>query len=655
VNWRDLKVATKMYVGFGSVLALTAALGYVAISGFSSVQLSSENLDIVSNLQKEVRDCAVARRDFYLSSDRQYVDVVQKTLEKMYSEIDKGRSLTQNQADAAAFDAVKSTAKEYQTAFAQYVTLADELKKTDEQMIVTGRAAEAACKKLGGLAGLQLENFVQVSRRHEKNFQLRGDKQYVDNVEKTMSSFLAQCEGLTGSARSQQNRDVVDSAVVAGKAYKATFERYVKVKTQQIETGKAVAAAASAFMEGCETLQKKYQDAMLSTESVAIAEAWGFAIAAVLLGAARGFSRPIREISRVAGEIAVGEIQHSISINQKDEIGVLADSFRKLIAYMNSLAGAAEQIAANNLTVKVTPQSERDVLGNSFKTMVNSLGNMVRRLADNAKQLASAATEIASSSEQMSKGAQDQAGQVSQVSTAIEEMAATIIESSRNAGEATTAARGASETASGGGQIVAETIRGMQAITTSAQSTASIVNDLATASDKIGEIVTVIDDIADQTNLLALNAAIEAARAGEQGRGFAVVADEVRKLAERTSKATGEITGMIKGIQGDTGRAVKSMDEAGKAVDRGKDLVNKAGDSLSEIVGMNQRVMDMIQQIATATEQQSAAAEQISRNVEHISSVTKETASGAEQAATASEELNRQAESLQTMVAQFRV
>jgi methyl-accepting chemotaxis protein len=370
---------------------------------------------------------------------------------------------------------------------------------------------------------------------------------------------------------------------------------------------------------------------------------------------ARGIARPLNNIAKVAEDIAIGDIQHNIDINQKDEVGVLADSFRKLIDYMKSLAGAAERIAVNDLTVSVDPKSEKDVLGNAFKTMGTNLTGMIRQLGQNATELVTAATEIASSSEQMSRGAKDQNEQMGQVSSAIEEMTATIVESSKNAGEASNGARGASDTATTGGRVVTETVQGMQRIAAVVRESAASIQKLATSADQIGEIIGVIDDIADQTNLLALNAAIEAARAGEQGRGFAVVADEVRKLAERTGKATGEITDMIKGIQTETKEAVHSMETGIQEVDKGRELADQAGNSLTEVVAGAQRVMDMIQQIATATEQQSAAAEQISKNIEHIASITKETATGAEQSATAAEELNRQAEGLQQMVGRFKV
>jgi len=345
----------------------------------------------------------------------------------------------------------------------------------------------------------------------------------------------------------------------------------------------------------------------------------------------------------------------------------------------NDLERVIETIASNDLSVKIeNTTSERlkidatdeigqlakaidgmletkDKVYTSIRKMTENLSGVMRQLTDNSTQLVSAATEIASSSEQMARGSQEQTGQTSQVSSAVEEMTATIVESSKNAGEAAGQAKEAANAARAGNQVVTQTIEGMNRIAQVVQESAKTVQELAKSSDKIGEIIGVIDDIADQTNLLALNAAIEAARAGEQGRGFAVVADEVRKLAERTGKATKEITDMIKGIQSDTKGAVTSMEQGITEVQQGRELADKAGESLTAIATYSQKVMDMIQQIATAAEEQSAASEQIARSVEGIARVTKENATGVEQSAAAAEQLNRQAEGMQKMFGRFKV
>ena len=366
-------------------------------------------------------------------------------------------------------------------------------------------------------------------------------------------------------------------------------------------------------------------------------------------------TKPVMRLTAIAEKVSQGDIDCEIDIKSNDEIGILANSFRNLVDYMKELSGVAEQIASNNLTVHVVPRSEKDLLGNSFKTMVGNLSNIVRQIKDNANQLASAAFEISSSSEQMSKGAQNQTQQMLEVSTAVERMTANVLESFENTGEATEASKSASETATAGGQLVTDTVIGMQKISDVVRASADSIGKLSKSADQIGEIISVIVDIADQTNLLALNAAIEAARAGEQGRGFAVVADEVRKLAERTGNATGEITNMIKGIQVQTEEAVNSMESGINEVNKGREMADKAGNSLNEIVNMSHRVMEMIQEMAAASEEQSHSAELISKNVEHISSITKETATGAQQSASAAEELSQQAENMQQMVALFKI
>lgn len=324
----------------------------------------------------------------------------------------------------------------------------------------------------------------------------------------------------------------------------------------------------------------------------------------------------------------------------------------------NKLLVEMEKFAAGDLSVQLNIENKDDVIGrlfNGFNKVVGNIRNIIIKITEAVQATASAANQISSSTEEMAAGAQEQSSQTTEIAGAVEEMTKTIYETTKNTGQASEASKNAGKSASEGGKVVEETINGMNKIAEVVRQSADTVQALGKSSDQIGEIVQVIDDIADQTNLLALNAAIEAARAGEQGRGFAVVADEVRKLAERTTKATKEIATMIKQIQKDTSGAVESMQQGTKEVEAGKLLAEKAGKSLEEIIHGAQQVVDIVTQVAAASEEQSSAAEQISKNIESISSVTQQSASGIQQIAHASEDLNRLTLNLQELLSQFKI
>jgi methyl-accepting chemotaxis protein len=687
MSWKDIKIAKKLYIGFGAVLALTMAVGYVAYNGLDTVGQKVVIADDANRLIKWAKDCRQHEKNFIMRGDKKYQQENDSTIEGINQQISETKASLKDQADIATLETAQGLGKEYKAAFDGWVSLWDKQQIQEEVMVNSARAFVAVCEemledqttKLMALLDKadvsqevldriqktndanQLVKWTKDCRQQEKNFIMRGGKKYQEQIDKTMAEILTLAEDMKTRFKDPKNWERTDRLVKAGNEYKAAFDNWVGLRDQQLVEEDTMVASAREFVKTFDDFRAGQKEDMEGAQSSAITLAISFIIGALIIGIlvaftiARGISKPVSNMAEVASGIAQGDIDHSIDLRSKDEIGALAEAFRSLIDYMQEMARGAEKIADNDLRIAIEPKSEQDVLGNSFKRMVNNLDSMIRQLRDNATELVSAATEIASASEEMAAGVKNQTDQAAQVSSAIEEMTATIVQSAKNANEAKEVSENASGTSGEGQKIVGDTIDGMVKIADSAQDSGKIVNELAQASDKIGEIIAVIDDIADQTNLLALNAAIEAARAGEQGRGFAVVADEVRKLAERTGRATGEITDMIKGIQNDSNRAVASMEEAGKLVEEGKAMADKAGNSLNEINTMSQRVTDMIVQIATASDQQSAAAEQISRNMENISNVTKETATGAEQSASAAEELNRQAEGLKQMVGQFKV
>ncbi len=310
-----------------------------------------------------------------------------------------------------------------------------------------------------------------------------------------------------------------------------------------------------------------------------------------------------------------------------------------------------------DLTARVIGEyaGELQKLKENINNTAEQMASMLLNISSSAEVTASAAAEISSIAETLAASAAENSAQVDEIATAIEEMSRTISENAMGATRAAEVAENNKKIAVEGGNAVQQTVDKMGEIANVVKVSAEKIEKLGESSKQIGEIISVIDEIADQTNLLALNAAIEAARAGEQGRGFAVVADEVRKLAERTTEATKQIANMIKGIQRETEEAVRAMQQGTNEVSSGIVLADKAGKALQEIVHSSQEVLDMINQIASATEEQSSTAEQVAKNVSSISQVTSDTANRVQDIAKSAEDLAKQTELLRTMLEKFKL
>ncbi len=402
----------------------------------------------------------------------------------------------------------------------------------------------------------------------------------------------------------------------------------------------------------------------------------------------RSLVRPVQQLTRAAAGLACGDIEQHIEMTRKDEIGQLAHAFGQTVGYLTQMAEAAQAIAGGDLTLKIEPRSEQDLLGTAFARMTaglhtsigrvgvaadglaqtsRQLGTVADQVKDVVQQVAIAIQQIAvnaedesaaaqasnasvarlnNSIEQVSRGASDQTRSVSEVSVTTERIATGVEQVAANANTLAAASQQTQESAEQGALAVRRTVSGMAEIHQVVSRASVKVEELGRLGEKIGAVVETIDDIAEQTNLLALNAAIEAARAGEHGRGFAVVADEVRKLAERSQRETKSISDLIREVQAGTRDAVAAMAEGTTKVNEGSAEADQAGRALEAILNGMHGTVQQVDQIAKAVQEMAARSREVSETMTLITATAEETTAASEAIVGASYEVGQSIQSI---------
>jgi methyl-accepting chemotaxis protein len=628
----NVGVNRKLGVGFGLVLLLTLLITFTGWTGLSDVTSRGDKLGFISEINGLTKDLRIARLDYETHRGEQGPGAVNDLLGKIDSSLQAARQMIEQPADIAMIDQQLAALSQYKQAFAA--------------MIQAGVLREDARSKLGATA----DNAVAKVAEVEKSM-LQGDSVTAFNSVIELSKLIQQARfqvrGYTYSGKSEAEQpalDAIDNALKNLESLPAKLpEEHIANLQQATDSLKAYRAAVS-----------QYRDSQVaSAEALKRMAAQG----EVLLQA----SNKLTVSQTLVRDTDVAHAKNMLMLAT-----VLALVFglfaawaitRQIVIPLNQTLKVAERIAAGDLTHNLDSkrQDELGQLQRAIQGMTQGLRELIGGISDGVTQIASAAEELSAVTEQTSAGVNSQKVETDQVATAMNEMTATVQEVARNAEEASEAAVAADQQAREGDKVVGEAIAQIERLAKEVGNSTEAMGELKRESEKIGSVLDVIKSVAQQTNLLALNAAIEAARAGEAGRGFAVVADEVRSLAQRTQKSTEEIEELIVGLQNGTQQVSTIMDNSRALTDSSVELTRRAGGSLESITRTVSAIQAMNQQIAAAAEQQSAVAEEINRSVLNVRDVSDQTSAASEETAASSVELARLGTHLQMLVGRFRV
>ncbi|MGE8504921.1 MAG: methyl-accepting chemotaxis protein [Pseudomonas sp.] len=634
----NLSVGRKLMTGFGLLLLMSLLIFWAGWDSINNLSYRMDRMSAVNHLMQDLSEMRLARAAYLQSGGN----------EKSAGELkQKIASIEQNLAGLRGFfttDANRQRIAQMDQALASYQAIIQDLQGAYQQIATSrnerrssGDQALAALDKLDGYVSDDTQDMLGTHERYKvvKSIQMQflyarfetraysysGKKdQYqstVDAIDKTLGN-LQPLRAQLSDAPAELFQDLEHSI----RTYRRTLDTH-QAALQRIDGDLQQAQQlVLSMVENCLALyenqmQQRTEDtrhaAWILLTCLGLALVFGIASATLIT---RQIVPALRSALHNVQRIASGDLSQQDSVQRTDEIGQLQQG---------------------------------------VSAMTSSLRQLIGHIGDGATQIASATEELSAITQQTRAGANEQKLETDQVATAMHEMTTSVQDVARNAVETAHAVELTAQDASNGAQIVRKAIEQIDSLSGEVELTGEAISALAEESGRIGSMLDVIKSVAEQTNLLALNAAIEAARAGEAGRGFAVVADEVRGLAQRTQQSTQEIEALIAALQQGTLKAVQRMEGSRSLTHNSVELARQAGDALQSITASIGNAQGMTQQIAAAAEQQGAVAEEINRSVLNVRGITEQTYTASEQTSQASQELARLGSTLQNQMQRFRL